>query len=86
MHKLHFAFDARSFDDCIEDLLMEGGNLLAPLLMSSLEHNEIGILAEWSGEVLAVAFIPGINHLQRDTVDDLSVITAWSSHRLVFLE
>jgi hypothetical protein len=47
----------------IEDLLGERGDLLTSLQVRSLEHNEIRIVGERSGEGQGIACIPSIDHL-----------------------
>jgi hypothetical protein len=44
-------------------------DLLAPLSLHSLERDAIGILGEGSGEGLATALMPTINHLLRASTD-----------------
>jgi len=47
----------------IEDLLGERGDLLTSLQVRSLEHNEIRIVGERSGEGQGIVCIPSIDQL-----------------------
>jgi hypothetical protein len=53
-HELHLALQARTFHDCVEDLLSENCELLTPLQMGSLPHDEIHLIGERGGKGRAV--------------------------------
>lgn len=73
VHKLHFTLHARSFDDCVEDLLVERKHLLASLQMRSLERNEVSLISERRDKGSGIARAPSLDHPTVDGTDRLFI-------------
>src|SRR5215510_5753580 len=68
-YELYLALKVRSFHDRVEDPLSERGDVLPPLQLSTIPHDEISPVGERGGEGHAVAPIPSVDHPPMDSTD-----------------